>query len=115
MIASGYLLVFKPFNSVLLQRLEVFNEMTSFALLYTCIYFTPYVDIEEHFEINTYLGWIFNGIMVVNMSVHLFFLGQSSYFNCKKKIKIRHFKKQQAALAQTKISSETSIKGDLTD
>lgn len=97
LISTAYLVAFKPFNSVLLQRLEVFNEVTSFALLYTCIYFTPYFDIEEHQEIRSDLGWVFNGFMVMNMSVHLFFLGRSSYLDCKKRGRARQFKKQKQA------------------
>lgn len=89
MISSVYLIAFKPFKSGLLQGLEVFNEMTSFALLYTCVYFTPYVDIEEHFDMVNDIGIVFIVIMVINMCVHLFFLGRSSFFDCKKKLKLR--------------------------
>lgn len=37
LIAAAYLLVFKPFDLPLLQRLEVFNEFTSMILLYTTL------------------------------------------------------------------------------
>jgi len=89
MISTGYLLKFKPFNAPLLQRLEVFNEYTAFSLLYTCLFFTEYVDHELYEDFREQMGWLFNLLMFVNMGVHLFFLGRSSCLNCKKKLKVR--------------------------
>lgn len=89
MISTVYLLAFRPFKAVILQRLEVFNEVTSFVLLYICAYFTPFVDVEEHFDLINDLGKVFIAIMVMNLSVHLFFLGRSSFISCKNKVKAR--------------------------
>lgn len=41
-ISLLYLLLFKPFDEPLLQNLEVFNEFTSLALLYTTICWIKY-------------------------------------------------------------------------
>lgn len=43
MIELIYLIVFVPFDTQLLQSLEVFNEMTSMILLYTTLAFTDWI------------------------------------------------------------------------
>ena len=43
MIELIYLIVFVPFDTKLLQSLEVFNEMTSMILLYTTLGFTDWL------------------------------------------------------------------------
>ena len=42
MIEAIYLFIYVPFETQLLQNLEVFNEMTSMILLYTALGFTDF-------------------------------------------------------------------------
>ena len=80
MVQFEYLVLYKPFNTPLLQRLELFNEATSLFLLSLCVCFTDYIDDEASINI---VGWTFNAAMIFNMSVHLFFLGHSVVADCK--------------------------------
>lgn len=102
--AALYKVHFRPYETNLLQSLEVFNEFTSLVLLYATIGFlhfpaeyldpvnpqpqqTDQVDelprgeifTEQWFmleseEMRGNLGWIFNGLIGMNVCVHLYFL-----------------------------------------
>ena len=43
-IEAIYLVIYKPFETQLLQNLELFNEITSMILLYTALGFTDWVQ-----------------------------------------------------------------------
>ena len=90
MIELIYLIVYVPFDTQLLQSLEVFNEMTSMILLYTTLAFTDWLR-SETFENN--LGWVFNSAMAINICVHLYFMIRNTINDCKKKCKERKAKK----------------------
>ena len=61
---------FKPFESALVQRLEVFNELTT-ILLFGIIYcFTALTPHSTH----PYVGLYFMFTIIFNISIHLFFL-----------------------------------------
>ena len=47
MIEAIYLFTAVPFETPLLQNLEVFNEITSMILLYTSLGFTDFIP-EDH-------------------------------------------------------------------
>ena len=86
MISAIYLLTFKPFAEPLLQNLEVFNEGTSIVLLCITMLFTEYARGDED-RANASL--MFNSMMLLNITVHLFFLVRSVYYDCKLKQKRR--------------------------
>ena len=108
LIAALYIVHFRPYETRLLQSLEVFNEFTSLVLLYATIGFLHYEaktsedsfgnipsgidpiqqDEEEWYMLESEerradLGWLFNGFMGVNVCVHLFFLIRSAVTDCK--------------------------------
>ncbi len=105
-ISLIYLLLYKPFDYPLLQNLEVFNEFTSLALLYTTFCWIKFDYDEEGEEevvwrwipedkLRNEIGYFFNAVMGLNVSVHLFFLFRSVYRDCKLNAKKKKFKKLQ--------------------
>jgi len=91
MIEAAYLFVCSPFETQLMQGLEVFNEMTSFILLYIALGFTQFIS-DDALKLD--LGWVFNSIMGINICVHLYFMLRSTARDCKKKCRERKMKKQ---------------------
>lgn len=99
-ISLLYLLLYRPFEERLLQNLEVFNEFTSLALLYTTICWIKYDHEDgqvwywiEDVQLRESIGYVFNSFMAINVSVHLYFLFRSLYLNCKRNAKLKKFKK----------------------
>lgn len=96
-ISLLYLLLFKPFDEPLLQNLEVFNEFTSLALLYTTVCWIKYdygdgevwYWIEDEDLRENIVGTTFNAFMAINVVVHLFFLFRSVCRICKKTAKLK--------------------------
>ena len=86
MIELMYLVVFVPFETQLLQNLEVFNEMTSMILLYTALAFTDFIQGET---LENQLGWVFNCAMAINICVHLYFMIRNTVRGCRQKCKER--------------------------
>ena len=74
-----------------MQNLELFNEMTSFILLYLTLDFTNFIS-DEALEYN--IGWIFICIMGFNICVHLYFMIRNTCRDCKKKCKEKQAKKR---------------------
>ena len=91
MIEAIYLFTFVPFETNLMQNLEVFNEITSFILLYISLGFTEFIS-DATLEDD--LGWVFNGIMGVNICVHFYFMIRSTCSDIKKKCRERKAKKR---------------------
>ena len=86
LITAIYLLQYRPYVSPLLFYLEIFNELTAIVLLNIIFGFT---DLVPEVKIQYMIGWLFVGVIVINISVHLFFLVKTTAvdlkFNCKKK------------------------------
>lgn len=97
MIEAIYLIRFEPFKTVLLQRLELFNEITSLVLLYTSLCLTLFVTLESTRD---QVGYFFIGTMGVNIFVHLFYMVRSTVKDCK--IRIRAKK----VIKESKVSKE---------
>ena len=117
MIETIYLLVFKPFEEPLLQRLELFNEFTSIMLLYATLCFTEYIYNDTA---KSHIGWVFVGGMAVNMSVHLFFMVRGSCQDCKKKMLKRKMKRtapirKKEKLEEAALEAEMSEKKPIRD
>jgi hypothetical protein len=104
-ISLLYLLLYKPFDTSLLQNLEVFNEFTSLALLYTTLCWLKFYDPSDEDQevwfwiedepLRENIGNFFNAVMGLNVSVHLYFLFRSLYRDCKKMAQIKKLKKQR--------------------
>ena len=109
-IETVYLLVFKPFEERLLQRLELFNEFTSIMLLYATLCFTEYIYNDTA---KSHIGWVFVGGMAVNMSVHLFFMVRGSCQDCKKKMRRRKMKR--TAPVKKKEIVEDALEAEMSD
>ena len=62
-----------PFEENFYTRIEVLNEVTTMFLLYTMLCFTDWVGSpEQRYEI----GYFFIAFIILNISVHLFFLAK---------------------------------------
>ena len=104
MVAFLYLTIFKPFAVPLMQKLEVFNEITSLTLLYLTFAWVPaYVDDKET---KKNIGWLFNSVMAVNITVHLFFMFQGVF----RDIKTRCKKRKAGKKAKRRIDKEGKAK-----
>jgi len=68
LFSGVYLVEIKPFTEPLLDRLEVFNELTS--LLLFCVSYTFSEMTDDH----TKSGYLFIVVFVGNMIVHLYFM-----------------------------------------
>lgn len=93
MVEAIYLFTAVPFETPLLQNLEVFNEITSMILLYTSLGFTDFVP-EDDVETTINLSWVFNSVMAINICVHLYFMLRSTCQDVKKKCRERKAKKK---------------------
>ena len=74
-----YLTTYRPFESKLLLRLDIFNEVTTVALVDILCSFTPAntspMDVE--------MDLLFLVCLIGNISVHLYFLVKSSVVSAK--------------------------------
>jgi len=77
-----YLFWYRPLDSVFALRMEVMNETTLTFLYYGMLCFTDFVPEPET---RSLLGFIYMGVSLVNILVHLTFLALAS---CNK-IKLR--------------------------
>lgn len=89
LITAVYLLHYRPFKEPLLLYLEIFNEVTAMVLLNIIFGFT---DLVPEVLMQFLIGWLFVGVVVINIVVHLFFLVQTTVvdlrLNCKKKFRL---------------------------
>ena len=80
-----YLASYSPFKEPLMQRLEMFNELTTLALLYNLMCFSAAnngsVDSESTFDLS------FLCFFCGNLCVHLYFLLRNTYMATKLKCK----------------------------
>jgi len=75
----AYLTTYRPFEEPLGQQLDIFNEMTSVILVDLLVVFSEGNTGEFDFEADV----MFMLCLFGNLSVHLFFLSRSSFFNLK--------------------------------
>ena len=66
-----YLMWHKPLESPFAVRMEVMNECTIIVLTYGHLCFTDFVPEEE---IRSEIGWVYIGVTIANILVHLTFL-----------------------------------------
>ena len=82
-----YLTTYEPFEEPLLQKLEVFNELTMTGLIYCVMSFSPLNQRMDANEI--WLVGVFLAFLCLSMLVHLYFLMKDSYLATKQKYKRR--------------------------
>ena len=98
--------MYRPFEEMLVARLELMNEYTTLILLYHVFMFTSLVP-NQNFQIM--VGWSFIVCMCANMGMHLYFLLRTSCFDCKAKCrKSSKNKKDKQALERRKRELENS-------
>lgn len=71
-----YLLMYNPFEEPLMQKLEVYNELTMIFLIYCIISFSPMNLMLAESEFS--LAVIFLCFLLGNIGVHLYFLVKDS-------------------------------------
>ena len=81
-ISLLYLILYKPFNETLTQRLEEFNNVTEVFLLYSVLTFT---DANPSY-LNIVYDIIFITPLIGNICVHFYFLLKSSFYELKERI-----------------------------
>ena len=69
--SACYIILFKPFEEQLINRLEIMNEVITLLLIHLIYLFTPLVESEVH-KYN--LGFAFICMLAGCIAVHLFFL-----------------------------------------
>ena len=76
----GYLLFYKPLESPLASRLEVFNEVTILNMTYMLMCFSGFV----HDEVTrSNVGFFYVGVIIINIAVHLTLLLLSNAWKLK--------------------------------
>ena len=99
-IQIWYLGDYRPFEELLVLRLEIFNEVTTIILVYILMFFSAAnaasVDSEMSIDI------LFATFLVGNLCVHLFFLLWDICHNMKLKYRQRQFRKNQDEARQAK-------------
>ena len=80
-----YLVTFKPFEEPLLQKLEIYNELTMIILVYCVMTFSPLNSDIESNELSLVI--VFLGCLCGNILVHLYFLCKDSLLSGSKKCK----------------------------
>ena len=108
MVSLIFLLHFDMYLERLVEKLEIFNEVTTLVLLYHLLGFTNFVsDIETQYII----GFSFVFFLSGNMATHVYFLLRSSCRDCKTKYKQRQrIKKMRKIQNQRESQEESKIK-----
>ena len=66
----------RPFESPLLNKLEIFNELCIMVAAYHLFIFTQYVD-DQEMQYN--VGWSMIGVTVLNIVVNMGIMGYASF------------------------------------
>ena len=80
LIVGGYIVHAKPMVSPLANRLEIMNELTILAVTYGHLHFTDYMPEPEA---RNSIGYVYMGVIFVNISVHLVILIRDTYIKGK--------------------------------
>ena len=86
-----YLLLARPFEEELMQKLEIFNEVCTIALIYIMFCFSEANIYRERSPI--YIDCVFLASMAINVLVHVYFLMKGSFLNIKDTVKSKCCKK----------------------
>ena len=80
-----YLITFVPFKEPLMQKLEIFNELTNLALMYTILCFSKANILINEFEMPYNIA--FMCFLCGNLATHLFFILYDTCVETRKKCK----------------------------
>jgi hypothetical protein len=69
LLSLCYLIIYKPFDSIILNKIELFNEVTLYMVCYPVLMFL--VGSESD---NYDLGWLLIGLIVVNIGINIFIM-----------------------------------------
>jgi len=87
-----FLILVEPFTEPLLQKMEIFNEICTLALVYVMVCFT---DANKALWLTeNYYDFAFMAGMAINLLVHVYFLLKNSFFEIKDTIKAKCFKQK---------------------
>lgn len=78
------MVTYRPFEEPLMQRLEVYNELTMIILIYCIISFSPLNQSVEESELT--LSLTFLAFLCSNILVHLYFLLKDTFVQLKDKL-----------------------------
>ena len=97
-IQIWYLLEYKPFVEPLMQKLEIFNEVTTIFLVFVLMCFSAANtnSVATEFPVDI----VFLTFLIGNLCVHLFFLLWDICTNARRKCKLRQLKKKQQEQSQ---------------
>jgi hypothetical protein len=69
LLSLCYLIIYKPFDSVILNKVELFNEGTLYMVCYPVLMFL--VGSESD---NYDFGWLLIGLIIVNIGINIFIM-----------------------------------------
>jgi len=75
-VQLAYLWKYEPLETKFMNRMEMMNEVTALAMLYTMLLFTPWM---ENLDTRYWTGYFFVGIMITNISIHFAFLLKNTF------------------------------------
>jgi len=78
LLSASFSLAVKPFNSKLLNFIDIFNEISLLTCSYFLMIFNPIIEPDVRYEV----GWYFVGLIVITIIVNfVLILGKSIYEN----------------------------------
>jgi hypothetical protein len=66
----GYFIIYHPFSTTHINRMEFVNEITLLACLYICLLFTDYEPGEKSEIDKPQVGWLFITIVLINLAIN---------------------------------------------
>ena len=90
-----FLILVEPFTEPLLQKLELFNEVCTLALVYIMVCFTD--ANEALFLTENYYDFAFLVGMAINLLVHVYYLLKNSFLEMRDTIKEKCLKQKAQA------------------
>ena len=100
-VAIIYLGLFRPFTTLLMQRLEMFNEAINLLLIGVLFCFTDFVRNEEDRET---VGLVFLAIFASCLAVHLFFIIRGTVIAIIYKLKMKRYATRMKAAKKYQIA-----------
>lgn len=70
LVTLTYYIKYRPFSTDHINRMELMNEITLMACLYTCLLFTDYQPGENSVIDKPRVGWAFICIVLINLAIN---------------------------------------------
>jgi hypothetical protein len=97
LIQVTYLVLYKPFEDPLLQKLEIFNELSTLVAIDLMFVFTDTYSHQAH----EHVGYAFVFVLCINILTHMFFLVRATCRNIRLSIRRKAFQKRWNAIYET--------------